>query len=215
MRLHPTTCAALACTFVATVARAEPPPLADDGALSPEARLEYEEKLLAVDDEVVVDGGESHRTHGIYQGKYRKRIDEGAFYRLVGRPDYAEQHESNLRWVRSRFWIGSGVVLGGLTLAGAMCAKDDCGEDRTPIYIALGSAAAGMAIWASAVLLAPKIYPLEPPDMRRLADQHNRALRTRLSGGTPPPRTSERPRLRAILPYAAADGGGLVLGGSF
>jgi hypothetical protein len=191
--------------------------------LSAEARAEYEQKYLDVGDQMAADGDSSTR-YRVYQGKYRKSITEADFYRLVGRPDHAD-------FAKRRYQLQGGLVIGGVvvlavaTFMGFLATLDHCeravndplyGEcvqmnrtqDRNRIVrVALLLGGGGLAM--SALLVNP--HPAPPEEMRRLADEYNRALRNRLTAGR-----EKRSGLRLqAVPYAAPGGGGLVLRGAF
>jgi hypothetical protein len=196
--------------------------------LSPQAQAEYDQKYLSVADELEVRHGNSSMTHQVYQGKYRKPITEEDFYRLVGVPQHAEFIQ------RRRLWQ-TGLLIGGLAamavgtaisvsaLSGGCdrdvsdplfgeCVRADVARDRNPAsgtVFFLGGA--GLAL--SAVFLNGHAAP--PEEMRRLADEYNRALRTRLTAGRPTgPKDHPAFQLQA-LPYAAPGGLGMVLRGAF
>ena len=76
-----------------------------------------------------------------------------------------------------------------------------------PIAVAVG----GAALAFSSVFV--NNHPVSAPEMRRLADEYNTALRRRLSE---PPRADAQTRIRVVAsPYAGRGGGGLVLRASF
>jgi hypothetical protein len=197
--------------------------------LSPQAVAEYEQKYLSVADELTVSGGDSSRIVRIYQGKYLKRIGEDDFYRLVGQTERAD-------WINRRHRLQAGLFIGGLaaTAVGVITSisamNDGCERDiRDPLFgecVEMNAARirngppvvgtvlffGGIGVAFSSLFFTPRPDP--PEEMRRLADEHNRALRSRLTGA---PARAERPRALQLqtLPYATSSGGGLLLRGAF
>src|SRR3954470_17492715 len=83
----------------------------DVGALSPAAKAEYESKYVTVGDAVVVVVNDNlatlTNTYELYQGNYREKLDEDAFFDLAGRADLA-------KWYRDRRHLKIGLYVGGL-----------------------------------------------------------------------------------------------------
>jgi hypothetical protein len=201
---------------------AEPP-------LSPEARLEYEEKYLTVADEMVVIGGDSHRSPEVYQGKYRKPIDRHDFYRLVGQPERADFEEGRQRLQLGLFFGGAAALLTGGILAGVAlttevchkeltdpgfgdCVRQNASRDTSPPFLATALVVGGVGMVVTSLLIHPD--PPAPDQMRRQADEYNRALRRRLSGTSRA--APARPPIEVhASPYAARHGGGLIVTATF
>jgi hypothetical protein len=198
---------------------------ADLDGMSPEARLEYERSYLTVLDELSVFKGTSHTSYEVYRGKYREPVAEADFYQLVGQSEYEDFFRIRTQW-RTGLAIGGGAAfLGGLIFGiadltanagGCGLAPGDPGfadqcvyhpkkADLTvPIVMTLTGAAAMLGSFA----INP--HPAAAPEMRRLADQYNTALRRRLTGA---PGSATKPgRIRiGAAPYAGPGSGGLIL----
>jgi hypothetical protein len=198
--------------------------------MSPEARLEYEQKYLTVVDGFEVFKGNSFKTYDVYQGKYRQPVRERDFFGIVGRPDYVDSYNTRT-FIKGGLFVGGLALLVGGGVAAAVMASDSrppscdandqtafkaCVEGNVhrsppdytvPIAVVVG----GAALAFSSVFV--NNHPVSAPEMRRLADEYNTALRRRLSE---PPRADAQTSIRVeASPYAGRGGGGLVLRASF
>jgi hypothetical protein len=193
--------------------------------MSPEARVEYDQKYLTVIDEVELYKGTSFKKYEVHQGKYKNVIAEGDFFRMTGRPDYAESYESRQTTKTLLQIAGVGAIAGGVVYSAAefiRISNIDCGlndpafgqcvqskkpDVLTPILLTMG----GVGVLFGAGFINP--HPTTPSDMRRLADEYNAGLRRRLSEPVPASSTSGI-RVQAA-PYAGRSGGGLVFRATF
>ncbi len=205
--------------------------------LTPEAQLEYLSKYFAVGDRLVVTAIGSHATlsndHVIYQGRYRKRVDEEDFFREVGRNDLAEscQNRRIARW--GLFGAGGAVVLGTAVYAIASATSSDgCNVptsdpnfseacvDRPGRALQRGvtTALIGAAVGGGLILggLFANPHPVEVDEVRRLADEYNVALRRKLATPATPTPTRDHTHLTFyIAPGAGSTARGLTLGVAF
>ena len=190
--------------------------------LSPEARLEYEEKYLSVRDTVTVSEGKSQSSYELGRGKYRNPITEEEFLRVVGRSADADFYQRR-HGLRMKLGIGGlaiGLVGGAVGLIMSMCDRSlgdprfapDCVHDHSGAYVLGASGFVGVGLLWSAFFINP--HPFDPPGLRRLADEYNRSLRLRLSGASAAGRAPRRPWITA-RPYVVGRGGGLLVGGAF
>lgn len=197
--------------------------------LTPEAQVEYLSKYFSVGDRLVLTATGTHAslrtTHVIYQGRYRKEMDEDDFFREVGRNDLAESYRN--RRVARRGLIGVGIAgaIGTTVYALATAfGNDDCnvpvgdpnfGEacveapgralGRAGGIFMVGLAASGGLI-LGAVLVNP--HPVKVDELRRLADEYNVTLRRRLAAPAAP-----KPGDRDIVTFYVAPGAGPTVRG--
>ena len=213
---------------VAGKGREDSPDLDGLDDLTPEARAEYLQKYLSVGEgvEVVLAGNYTkvEPTYTVYQGRYRKKLDEDVFYKLVDRTDLVRAYEGRRALKVGLMVAGGAAIVGGLVygatqLGGCNRSVSDplfdaeCVHRTIPIVppvMVLG----GVAL--ATVGFALNNHPVEPHDMRRLADEYNQELRRKL-GGPPakPTITADLGTTFAVLPFASARGGGLRLGATF
>jgi len=196
--------------------------------LSPEAAAEYQRQYLSVEDVLAAcDGSCSHRVV-FTRGKYRQPLTEAQFLSALGRSEEVE-----LRRTRG-IWTGA-LLVGGLTCfaVGAalevMPASDPgcgavsdpgfsrCVQQRAANPPSPGFSSAftiGFGASVAMFMAAALVYPgsLDAVEMRRLADQHNQALRRRLTGVQKEPRQI---RLLGLSPHPTQDGLTLLLLGRF
>jgi hypothetical protein len=156
-----------------------------------------------------------------YQGRDKRPLRGADFYATVGRPDLAEEYRRREQNKGGAYGVG-GVILGvgviwgiadllySATAAVASpvpCllsggAKDDWCHPHQPSPLPWGAAVLGLG-----VLVIPAATPSDPlpePERRRLMERHNADLRARAGLGSV-----------RVAPVVSADGGGMVLSGSF
>lgn len=78
---------------------------------------------VQVEEQMIVFDGNSQRTLRFTQGKYGRPIGEDTFYRVVGRPDLAEEFARRQSKRRTLGIAGLGVGVGGIVLAGVIGAS--------------------------------------------------------------------------------------------
>jgi len=206
--------------------------------LSPEAQAEYLSKYYTVGNRLVVTATGSHASVNtspvIYQGRYRKEVDEGDFFGEVGRNDLAESFRKRrgLRWT---LFGGAAVVAAGTVAYGVATAssKSGCNVDVSdPNFkeacidrpgkalekvVLAGLVGATVSIGLAWAGMAVKPLPVEEHELRRLADEHNVALRRKLAA--PPSQTPARERrdhlTLYLLPGAGTTARGITLGVAF
>jgi len=195
--------------------------------LTPEARVEYLQKYLSVGEgiEIAVAGSyvKVEPTYTVYQGRYRKKLDEDVFYKLVDRTDLVRAYEGRRALRVGMVVAGVAAFVGGLAYGisemggcnrspGDPLFESECVHRTAPVaagVIILG----GVALGTAAFFISP--HPAEPHDMRRLADEYNQGLRRKL--GSPPAKptiTADR-ATTVVLPFASPRGGGLALSATF
>ncbi len=215
---------------------------ADDGGdqdvsgLTPEAQVEYLSKYFSVGDRLVLTTGHHYASlstdYVVYQGRYRKEVDEGAFYREVGRNDLAEIYRSRRATRLGLFIAGGAVVIGSMAYAISTATSDSCNvppgdpsfaekcvdgpgsavERRVAAGI-VGAVVGGGLIFAGA---AVNPHPVQPDEMRRLADEYNVSRRRRLATpAKPKPMHDDSTLTFFIAPGAGATARGLTLGVAF
>lgn len=205
--------------------------------LTPEAQVEYLSKYFTVGDRVVVtatDGHVSlHNDHVIYQGRYRKQVDEGDFFREVGREDLAESHRNRRTARLGLFGAGVAVVLGtAVYTVASVTSSDDCkvppgdpnfgeacvyGPGRA-VQRGIAAAFIGSAIGGGLILggLLVNPHPVGVDELRRLADDYNVGLRRKLATpATPSPVRDPVHLTLYIAPGAGSTARGLTLGVAF
>jgi hypothetical protein len=171
-------------------------------APSPEATAEYQQRFLAVEDLLRVSDGESSQEVVFTQGKYRKPLSTPEFLEAVGRAEEAQQYRTR-KTLAGVLVVGSVAVfvagvISAATAASASSQGGSCGSTTDPGFskcvqdmVRRGPSVGGDTPFLGSALLAAglfggalAIYPAapDPVEMRRLADQHNQALRRRLTG---------------------------------
>lgn len=219
-------------------------PAGDDPALdglSPEAQAEYLKKYFTVGEELVLQEWGTDGAHHasletaqvIFRGRYREKVDEADFFREIGRADLAERRAEKLR--TKGFLIGAGlaVVLGSVAYGVvSMNRADDCdvplGDPgwadacvdrpgdalKRAVVVGMAGITAGSALILGGAMVDG--HPVEPHELRRLADQYNAGLRSRLSS-PPPPRPAKDPGLVTlhVAPGAGPTLRGITVGVTF
>lgn len=234
------------------------PALAADDAptLAADQQAQYDEQYVWFEDYKLVNlnsGAQVGEGADVYQGKYKKKLDDGKFYDVVGRSDLAGQYRSTNTLKLSLLIGGTAVGLAApLATLGLMSSVPDpvdpghfegtypqytisqcfgqpneqacidqadadhdaavaeyqAGRDanlaaRSKYIDDLGAASdkrmsympimfAGLGVGAAAVLVSYFInpHPIELPERRRLADEHNQQLKKKLGV----PATEEAPK---------------------
>lgn len=196
--------------------------------LSPEALAEYQEKYVGVGSKTIVTVGHNYArvedTFEVYQGKFRKKLDEDAFYELAGRKDLATWYK-NRRALKTTLVVGGiAAGVGGMASIVAELAGGPCnippGDPRFETECFKGpNVVLPIVLFASAAVLmstgfALNEHPVEASEVRRLADQYNTGLVRRLERG---PQREVQTALRfGVAPFASpGGGGGLLLGARF
>ena len=225
-------------TQVANKGREQEPGVEGLDSLTPEAKVEFEEKYLTIGDQLNlwVSGYTARLTqsHIVYQGKYRRVMPEEDFFREVGRDDLAETYEQR-RGGAVAVMVGAvalGIGSAIYAVAGIrqprpcnLDVTDPAFADKCVIHadqgdyssIWIGGAGVGIAalIGAGGFALYNNRHPVEADEMRRLADRYNVSLIRKL-GGTPPRQFAAEPSLTMnVLTTFSPQGGGLVLQARF
>jgi len=193
-----------------------PAPSAPGAALQ-----EYEEQHVWFEELALVSHGSLRRWSTPFQGLYRRPLEGAEFYRVVGRADLAERFEG-ARSARNGVLLGIGVAMVAVpVLAFATLRREDCGGRPLGDFIPCQSRnqdastrAAGISVGALAVgslalalTWSWDLHPVDAPEARRLADEHNRRLKAKL-GLAAGPAPALGPRLS--LQVAPWRGGGTV-----
>jgi hypothetical protein len=147
---------------------------------SPQPLTDYEKQFLAAEDVVAVTDGSSSREQIFSQGKYKQPLSTEEFLRAVGRVEEADRRETGQLRARLLTFGSLVSVLVGVVataMAGTGSQQHQPGpEEMGPLVI---GASVGAVLFASAIVVYPS--PPDPVEMRRLADEHNQALRLKLS----------------------------------
>jgi hypothetical protein len=187
-------------------------------ALTPEAKAEYLAKYVTVGDvlEITISNrvAQVENTYALYQGKYRQKLDEGAFYRLAGRADLAKSYGTRSAIKGVMFLGGFAVSVGAIVYAVASGAKkcdvpvSDC---LSPDRFIAPMAVAGGGFLTALLSFAVNEHPVGPHEVRRLAEEYNTSLLRKLEGAP------ERPAQLAVRfdLVPSPSGGGLLLSGAF
>jgi hypothetical protein len=214
---------------------------ADDGGdqdvsgLTPEAQVEYLSKYFTVGDRLVLTANNHYASlstdHVVYQGRYRKEVDEDAFFREVGRNDLAEAYRSRRATRRGLIVAGGAVVIGSMAYA-ISSANDTCsvppgdpsfaeacvdGPSRA-LKRGVTAGIIGAVVGGGLILggAAMNLHPVKPDEMRRLADEYNVSLRRRLATPAKPKPVHDDTTLTFYLaPGAGATVRGITLGLAF
>lgn len=198
--------------------------------LTPEAQVEYLSKYFSVGDRLTLEANGTHTwlktNHVIYQGRYRKQVDEDDFYREVGRNDLAATYRTRraVRW--GLMGAGGAILLGGAVYAFSsssstgecsakpgdpnfreVCIDRPSRSMRREVGTAMVVVPLAIGLFAGGVFLNPR--PVEPDELRRLADEYNVALRRRLTHPADPP----KPRDPSVLTFYVAPGAGPTVRG--
>ncbi len=187
-----------------------------------DAKEEYLENYVWFEEIVGVNesGGMVGRWTTPYRGKYKEPLEGADFYEEVGRPDLASEYRTNtaVKWGSGLGLIGAGVGASvyGFTRIGTCDdysyddpGYDDCNDKASTqmlIGIGVGSAAYLAGYWILALYDA---HPVDAPEARRLADQHNKKLQEDLDLSDSP----EAAKMKWSLDVNAmpGEGGGLRL----
>lgn len=213
---------------------------ADEGAgdalsdLSPEAQVEYQEKYFTVGEQLVVTAMNHHVnvTNGyvVFQGRFRKQVDEDAFFEEVGRGDLAESYR-NRRAARWGLMIGGAALAVGASIYAISSQSSGCSVgpgdprfkeacidapgrelDKAVRVTALGIGG-GAALFLGGLFVKP--HPVEPDELRRLASEYNVRMRRRLASPPAPDRTEKPVFTFRLAPGAGRTLLGLTVGATF
>ena len=198
--------------------------------LSPEARLEYEQRYLSVRDTVTVSEGKSQSSYELGRGKYRNPITEEEFLRVVGRSADADFYQRR-KGLRMKLGIGGlaiGLVGGAVGLIMSICDRSlddprfgpDCVKDYRGAYVLGASGFVGVGLLWSALFINPhpfdstrataagrRIQPLAPPAPERRLRPRPRTPAPLDYGPTVRRRTRRRPPPRRGLLGQGLSGG--------
>ena len=174
---------------------------------------------------------------GPFQGAGRAALDHEAFYRVVGRNDYADFHRRRSRARTAllapgvvALLVGTGMALGdiGDAYANKFCLQQDstgtCLKSEARINWAVSGTGIGLFVLGLAATIAGGTldrYPTTDEQNWRMAGEHDRKLRERL--GLPPvedpdlPAEARRPTPVpvSVVPQVSPTGGGLAVGVRF
>ncbi len=207
-------------TLVLSLALSSAPaaPEAAHPALSPEqATAEYEKRALFFQDFAVVDTQTGTRVGSgldIVQGKYKRKVEQGEFFDLVGRDDLAGAYRSKTR-LRNGLWLGAlGFVVASVAVPATLIAID---RDNLSTGVTLGliGMPVGIGLGFAGILVSNR--PVAPDhELREMADGYNQRLRNELGlePQAPTPGTIPVREVR-FAPYVTGSGAGLALGGRF
>ncbi|OJH36702.1 hypothetical protein BON30_32430 [Cystobacter ferrugineus] len=201
---------------------------------------QYEQQYIGFDELVAVHtrtGTVMSQSTLPYEGKFKKPLQGDAFYQKVGRTDLVEAYHGKMTFKTVLGVVGGGALVGGIIagVAGSAANKaEDCDafndfsacfdrnweradRRRAAFVTGLGISGAGIAVLAAALFINP--HPVTPSEARELADGYNKQLRSDLGlseDGKPvaPPRSPSTIQAR-FSPVFRADGGGLLLSGTF
>ena len=167
-----------------------------------------------------------------WQGKYKKPLEGAEFYRVVGRKDLADKYASTNRTKGVICALGVVVAAVGIYIAATAMSTStpnyssdnpaDWQSKDDTTQLLWGAIIAGIGAGMITIPWAVSSHPVDAPEARRLADQHNMKLKTKLglssneddSGESRSHRASAR--ITAMpAPFASPGGGGLALVGSF
>jgi len=184
------------------------------------AQQEYDRKYLSFDDFGAIDPhtGTFYQLTVPYQGKYRDPIAPGAFYRLVGREDLAQQYEGREQARTTLHTVGTLTFLAGAVGAAvvafgsssscdpsnpgfAQCASAAEDDARSRGLMSLALVGVGAVLGGSIYLAGSQMdpQPVNVAAQRELADQYNQKLRMQLG----------------LSVIDKSDGGGLALSARF
>ncbi|HWO19257.1 MAG TPA: hypothetical protein VNO30_10790 [Kofleriaceae bacterium] len=170
-----------------------------------------------------------------YQGDIRRRLDGEEFYKVISRPDLAQQYQSRRAGGVTAMVVGGLVGTGGSIFMlskglpdlefcfgmpnEAQCERDQEARERAAhrnLVIGTVAMGAGWLAFYIGLHYFRNPHPISEADAQTLGAQYNAELRGKhnLSTDAAPRR---RPRLHnvAVAPYFADGGGGLALGGRF
>lgn len=196
------------------------------------AEYRYRQEALTFGDEVQVssDGKSTSvsRRWVAFQGDIRRRLDGEEFYKVIDRPDLAQQYETRRSGGIAALVGGSAAMLGGLiymlSKTGIDCdigapdfdqCLDDHDRELNQAFLIGGaiSAAGGIALLIGTYYVRNP-HPISEGEAQTLGQQHNTELRRKYNLST---EASPRRRARnlVVTPYIGGDGGGLAIGGRF
>lgn len=210
---------ALALALSLALSSAPAAPEADRPALTPEqAAAEYEKRALSYQEFTMVSattGAQSTGWTDIVQGKYRRKLEPGEFFDLVGRKDLAGTWRSR-RSLRNGLWIGAASVIAASALVPLALVASDTKNVSTAVTVALIGMPVGIGLAFGGILVNNR--PIVPDhELREMADVYNQQLRKDLGlepKQTPAPGTLPVREVR-FAPYLTGSGAGLALGGRF
>ncbi|MFP2904641.1 hypothetical protein ACLESD_06200 [Pyxidicoccus sp. 3LFB2] len=185
---------------------------------SEQAAAEYEKRALFYSEFVAVSDATGARVTqwtDIVQGKYKRKLEAGEFFDLVGRKDLAGAWQSRMR-LRNGLWIGGGSVMAASVLVPVALALSDTENLSTAVTVGLIGMPVGLGLAFAGIIINNR--PLVPDhELREMADGYNQQLRNELGLERPqaPAPSSIPVREVRFAPYITGSGAGLALGGRF
>ena len=179
-------------------ARAEP-------AEETSAQEEYDRRFIGFDDFGVVDPQTRlfAKITRIYEGKYKRPLEAGDFYRRIGRDDLAQEYAARSARRNTLMAAGGVVMLGSLVASGVIAANalssascdpggsfaafDRCVSAQssqarsgvlTAAIVGIGGVLVGGSLFGAGAATNPN--PVDEPQMRELADRYNHQLKQHL-----------------------------------
>ncbi len=168
---------------------------ASTNAIDEDARDKFDEEFIWFADYVGVNnqtGAVMGSWTETYQGKYKKPLQGEAFYHAVGRPDLAEDYNSN----QKRHFVGLGVAavgvvglvgFGMLALLNSVPTSDfdpvtlEETEREKDVTTPLILSGASLGVLIAGILVLPSsVHPVELSEAKKLADEQNKKLRREL-----------------------------------
>jgi hypothetical protein len=208
-----------AATAPATV---QVPVLVDDRAERQQreaAELEFRRRAIRFGDAYSVYANNNQvsiaRHWVVYQGELNQRLEAEQFYGELGRPDLyqAYEHRRNV----GIGWLVAGTV--ALVAVSALLYGEASSSDPSSYLLPVTLGGAGICVaYSLGAWYLQHPHAISENDAKNMADAYNQRLRQQLGLTTGlPPAHASLPRVRdwKLAPYAAHDGGGLVLGARF
>jgi hypothetical protein len=127
-----------------------------------------------------VIGGKSWRP---VRGKFRYETRYDDFFRMMGRPDLAEQHQRRYYLSESLYWSGVAAFVGGGALLFTSIFKD---AFDTRAKVGLGLMGGGLTATIVSAAIQPPLVSDE--DARQMATEYNPRLKVNLGLEQPGPR---------------------------
>ena len=164
-----------------------------NSSFNPEALDQYERSYLCFDDR----GDDSWGGAGVgwsnpRLGKHGRPLRPPEFFETVGRPDLAEAYQRNQAIRYGMIWGGAALFVGGLVYM-LVATTEQAAEsgsyagsyydepaDRDAVPLIAGTSMMGIGTTLALIGLALDPHPVSPVVARELADQYNKALRSKL-----------------------------------